>query len=434
MMTPKWICSECGQENEENFCINCGTTRNILVEPSTWICPKCGKKNSDMFCEDCGTHKPEAATNNLVEESSPLLTSTNISTTSENNDWVCPKCGKKNSDMFCEDCGTHKPEVTTNNLVEESSPSLTSTNSSTTSENNDWICPKCGKKNSDMFCEDCGTHKPELIEKRDEPNKTPISYKINARETLLTGAPKNNSIPKNEPPITSRKRVVPGIELESTSKSNSTKIFLAGCVFAAIIVATIFGISHLQLFQETVVEMPISANNSMSEKDEQVVEEKQIPDKESSAKPEENNNSGLDSAMSPSSYPNPQNNDPLPKADDSANTTNTSNKNDQQMAIEALYAFHKNITDHKLQDAYAIFSEEMQDKISYEGWVPGFSTTVSSTPSDVKVLSETDANIVLTYHLQAVDNPGGIQNFEGTAVMVKVDNAWKINDVVNKVK
>lgn len=106
----------------------------------------------------------------------------------------------------------------------------------------------------------------------------------------------------------------------------------------------------------------------------------------------------------------------------------------QKMAINALYDFHKNITEHKLQNAYGIFSPAMQNRVSYNGWAPGFKTTVSSTPSDVKVASETDSRIVLTYYLQAVDNPGGTQNFTGTAVMVKVGDSWKIDDVTNKVK
>jgi len=51
-----------------------------------WICPKCGAKNSGKFCSQCGTPKPETGT------------------------WTCPKCGAQNTGKFCSQCGTAKPE------------------------------------------------------------------------------------------------------------------------------------------------------------------------------------------------------------------------------------------------------------------------------------------------------------------------------------
>ena len=70
--------------------------------------------------------------------------------------------------------------------------------------------------------------------------------------------------------------------------------------------------------------------------------------------------------------------------------------------------------------------------MSYEGWASGFQTTVSSTASDVNIISQTDSQTVLTYTLKAVDNPGGTQYFKGTAVLIKENGVWKIDEVTNK--
>ena len=51
-----------------------------------WVCPKCGAKNTGNFCAQCGTAKPAPA------------------------EWVCPKCGAKNTGNFCAQCGEKKPQ------------------------------------------------------------------------------------------------------------------------------------------------------------------------------------------------------------------------------------------------------------------------------------------------------------------------------------
>ncbi len=94
--------------------------------------------------------------------------------------------------------------------------------------------------------------------------------------------------------------------------------------------------------------------------------------------------------------------------------------------------FHKNITDKNYRKAYDCLSKNYQDAVTYEGWAPGFRTTVSSTVSDIKTESQTDTEAVLTYILKAVDNPGGTQRFRGTAVLVKTPEGWKIEEITNK--
>ena len=101
-------------------------------------------------------------------------------------------------------------------------------------------------------------------------------------------------------------------------------------------------------------------------------------------------------------------------------------------AQSVLREYHKNITYKRYKEAYSFLTNELQGRIPYDGWANGFRTTVSSSVSDIKTASKSPNKIVLTYRLQAEDNPGGIKKFSGTVVMVKVGGAWKINDITNK--
>lgn len=99
---------------------------------------------------------------------------------------------------------------------------------------------------------------------------------------------------------------------------------------------------------------------------------------------------------------------------------------------QVLQKFHQNITNKNYQKAYECLSDDFQNSMSYEGWKQGFRTTVSSTASNIKVSSKTETETVLTYTLKAVDNPGGTHYFQGTAVLIKTPNGWKIDDITNK--
>ena len=44
-----WTCSQCGAQNEHNFCGDCGAKKS-----DEWTCSGCGKKNTTKFCPDCG--------------------------------------------------------------------------------------------------------------------------------------------------------------------------------------------------------------------------------------------------------------------------------------------------------------------------------------------------------------------------------------------
>lgn len=100
--------------------------------------------------------------------------------------------------------------------------------------------------------------------------------------------------------------------------------------------------------------------------------------------------------------------------------------------IQVLQSFHQDITNKQYHEAYNYLSEDFQDSVSYEGWAPGFRTTISSTVSNVKTVSQTDNQAVLTYILKAVDYPGGTRYFQGTATLIKTSDGWKIDEITNK--
>ncbi len=106
----------------------------------------------------------------------------------------------------------------------------------------------------------------------------------------------------------------------------------------------------------------------------------------------------------------------------------------QLEAANTLSQFHDNITKKDLRKAYDCMSPNMQKRVSYEGWAPGFKTTVSSEIYDVKVAFENNDRMALTYFLKTVDNPGGEKNYTGTAVMAKTAMGWKIEEITNKLK
>ncbi len=104
----------------------------------------------------------------------------------------------------------------------------------------------------------------------------------------------------------------------------------------------------------------------------------------------------------------------------------------REEAVKAFSAFHREITGHNLKMAYSYFGQNIQNEMLYDGWAPGFANTVSSTPKEIEVEEESEDRVVLKYNLEAVDNPGGTKNYTGTAILVKTDSGWKIDDMENQ--
>lgn len=97
--------------------------------------------------------------------------------------------------------------------------------------------------------------------------------------------------------------------------------------------------------------------------------------------------------------------------------------------------FHMNITNKLYRQAYDCLSEAFQKKVPFDGWVKGFNTTVSSTPYNITISPESNnENVVLTYELKAVDNPGGTTYYNGTATLINTPLGWKIDRIKNKLQ
>ena len=120
------------------------------------------------------------------------------------------------------------------------------------------------------------------------------------------------------------------------------------------------------------------------------------------------------------------------KKDDKPAPPVVSQKEMTEAATKAFLAFHENITKHDLQKAYSYLGAAMQETMQYDGWASGFQTTVSSTPNEIKAIEESPNQVVLSYSLKAVDNPGGEQVFTGRATMQNKDGEWKISDMQNQ--
>ena len=73
-MGEKWICSNCGAENELKFCTKCGAPKpeeiipEVKVEDNSWDC-SCGQVgNTGNFCRQCGLPKEQGVVTKMAEE------------------------------------------------------------------------------------------------------------------------------------------------------------------------------------------------------------------------------------------------------------------------------------------------------------------------------------------------------------------------------
>jgi len=57
-LAESWVCPDCGETNEGNFCEGCGAAKPAAGGSDEWTCPNCGETSSKNFCANCGTPKP----------------------------------------------------------------------------------------------------------------------------------------------------------------------------------------------------------------------------------------------------------------------------------------------------------------------------------------------------------------------------------------
>lgn len=264
-------------------------------------------------------------------------------------------------------------------------------------ENEKWTCAICGKRNTGNVCVQCNTPKGnEFKGKIEDLNTEESDIPLPDEKDKYENRNRRNTRDNNE------------------AKPNNKNEIYTGIISVLFFVIVLLG---FKIYSD-------------SNDDKVLLHRETLPNPTIVVSEDNPQDSILSDHRESSSLTQTAN---KPALAEQADIMNAKNDN-QKAAMRTFYDFHKKITEHNLGAAYDIFSPNLQSQISYEGWIPGFNTTVSSTPSEVKVLSESDYEITLTYYLQAVDNPGGIQNFVGTVILVKIGDSWKIDDIYNKIK
>ena len=103
-------------------------------------------------------------------------------------------------------------------------------------------------------------------------------------------------------------------------------------------------------------------------------------------------------------------------------------------AVSAMKAYHTAITNHQYQAAYSMLTSDMQNTMgTFENYSAGYRTTLSSTATDVKVLSAAGNTVQLEFGLRARDRAAGgrvlVQLFSGTATVVNDNGKWLIDSM-----
>ena len=132
--------------------------------------------------------------------------------------------------------------------------------------------------------------------------------------------------------------------------------------------------------------------------------------------------------------PSTTNNIGTTKPSDSVNSTTPQNPTASNQVytdpIETLKGFHEAITKKDFKTAYNILGSDMQRYIgTYEKFVQGYATTLSSTVTDAHVVTSDSSNAVIEYMLEAKDQLQtglSIQHFKGKANLQKIGDEWKI--------
>lgn len=469
----KWFCPYCGTENNDNFCIQCGvpkseaiadetTTEEISAESASWICEVCGNQNHDDFCANCGTKRGTGTAASSTEDANDIA---------ENESKLfCAVCGKPFDGDFCTWCGAPKKDLTT--LPENIPPAIITDKGENKRDitskpaENGWICGVCGQSNVEKFCSNCGN--PQGAQK----NETSAGAhewsciacgRVNDGDfCIYCGTPKNAQ-PSGSSNITNngdiRTEYTQAWKCPVCGQINQDR-FCIGCgsqygTKKQNTQQTVLGFikSHKAVIQKGMILLLVGIACLEGDKIMKVLKkDSDIPgitasaqkpaEPDSSAGPErETSPTKPDTSLAPPSLPalspekdaapeSPQ----IPSPAAPANSDAPDITPDQRAAMSALYSFHSNITQHELRQAYNCLSPGLQGRISYDGWAPGFKTTVSSTASDVKVASSAPDKIVLTYILTAVDNPGGTQTFNGTVSVIRTGDGWKIDEIENRVR
>ena len=122
--------------------------------------------------------------------------------------------------------------------------------------------------------------------------------------------------------------------------------------------------------------------------------------------------------------------------DNAGSKGNAAVESNGQGAEATLRTFHKAITAKEYRTAFNCLGPGMQNYVGgYDKFVTGYSTTISSTLTEIRTVSSDNANAVVEYTLEAKDQlKVGVstQYFKGKANLQIINGEWKIVEVTAK--
>ena len=103
-----------------------------------------------------------------------------------------------------------------------------------------------------------------------------------------------------------------------------------------------------------------------------------------------------------------------------------------QEAVNTLVGYYQNLAAGRTSAAYNTLTWEMQNQLgTYESFSQGYTTTVSNEVSNIRIVSETPAQVVVSYQLDSKDKINGRisqQSFSGRATLLQSDGRWLIGE------
>lgn len=270
--------------------------------------------------------------------------------------------------------------------------------------NKQWVCPKCGRINSNKFCGGCGEKRPE-----EKPFQPPISAQPSTPP--LPTQPPVNEIPPNTPNHGNPNRKI-------------RYILILVIVILIGILAGIFFVNKNKAAEQadavtTTEEQAVSETNGTENKDgatDTKAQETENAANAEQAKTAAQENINLDYLKDKV----------VPNAEKQKNE-------DVSNAGIRFFEYHKSITEHNLRRAYGYLSKDFQNRMTYEGWAPGFDKTLSSNPSNLQLISAEINRVEFSYDLEARDkenNKVKVQSFKGKTILIKENGNWKIDSIV----
>lgn len=265
--------------------------------------------------------------------------------------------------------------------------------------NEKWVCPKCGKINSNKYCGGCGTKKPE------EKLSQALASVQPATPPVTTQPPLNGTSPKPNKP-----------------NRKIRYILIIVIVILIGILTGMFFVNKNKVAEQT---------DTVSTEEQAVSETKNTNDNATDTKEQEVQNTS-DTAQTKSNENAANTNldylkdKVVPNKDKQKNT-------DVSDAGVRFFEYHRAITEHNLRQAYGYLSKDFQNRMTYEGWAPGFDKTLSSNPSNLQLISAEPNRVEFSYNLEARDkenNKVKVQSFKGTTILIKQNGSWKIDSII----